>query len=60
MGLGGVLVGVGSGGLDECVATLNVCVQRVSNVVSPSPINTVRLSTLEQVQPGEGEAYQTP
>ena len=60
MGLGGVPGGVDSGGLDECVNTLSLSEQRVSNAVSLSPVNIVRLSTLEQVQPGEGEACCTP
>ena len=60
MGLGGVPGGVAGGGLGECVNTLSWNVVRVSNAVSLSPGNTVRLSTLEQVQPGEGEACCTP
>ena len=57
---GGVAGGVAGGGLGECVKTLSWNVVRVSNAVSLSPVNTVRLSTLEQVQPGKGEACCTP
>ena len=60
MGLGGVAGGVAGGGLGECVNTLSLSEVRLSNAVSLSPVNIVQLSTLEQVQPGEGEACCTP